>query len=347
MKSTKGRYILGALTIGAIVGVTVYAIKKSKDAAKAEEESISLAEAREIVAQRQAETGETDEFNNEEDEEEEENESYSEGHMNASVEEVEVIVEERRIIAVPFAAAREEEEDVIDVDGVEVEYEELEHDPLADFMEDHPRTSTEIPPRPTYTVEPLNDFYYIEEGIDPKEDKTLRHNPNSVEAKHQYIRMELADWEPNHDVYRFLIQLFEFPFVPQNDGDELLRTQIIDHKVQFFGWNSKWNREVSFADVIFHYARRASYDCGETVQYWVEYFLDFIEWDWDTTSAQIDSLLQKLQSHTYFFEHKQTFGLFGLSREYMDNAHRIAANNFDNSVTFEIEYNEFLKSCFM
>lgn len=334
--SSKGRYILGALTIGAIVGVTVYAIKKSKDAEKAESEAITLEEAREIVAQREAENGDTNEEESKEEEPEEQQPEIVE------LDEEDSIIISRPIKAYPFEAASvEDEEDYVDIDEYEYEYDELD-----DLREDHPRVSSVIPPAPVPTVEPLQDFMYFEEGINPKEDKTLRHHPNSIEAKHQFIRMELADWEPNHDVYRFLIQLFEFPFIPKNDGDESLRTQIIDYKVQFFGWNSKWNREVSYADVIFYYARRAEYDCNESVQYWVEYFLDWLEWDWDTTSAAIDSLLVRLNDHTYFNERTQTFGLFGLTREYMDNAYRIANQNIDNSVTYEIEYNEFLKSCF-
>lgn len=320
---SKWKYALGIVTIGAIVGGTIYAIKKAKELEKEQAEAITLEEARAIV------------------------ESGRKGSDEEAATEEEPTVELPEQVKVeivsPIQAFRPEE--------IELETEEdyaiaeiLEDDPLRD---DYPMgvVKADVQERPVYTVEPLTEFYYYEDGIDPKEDKKLRHDPNSVEAKHQYIRMELADWRCDHDVYRFLIQLFEFPFQPQNDGDEMLRTQVIDNKVQFFGWNSRWNKEVSFADIIFHYARLAEFNCGETVQYWVEYFLDRLEWGWDMPSHEIDQLINKLNSHSYFNAYGQTFGLFGLSRQSMDEAIRTAGQRFDGAITYEIEFNEFLKSC--
>lgn len=319
--SNKWKYIFGATTITLIVGGVVYAIIKSKQAEKEEEQSISLSEAREIVANKKnKDSGWGDSYTPTTDEIEEYEDKI---HFESNIEVVEE-TESRKIQAVKASDINEEDEDLDDEDD---EYENInEH-------------------TPSPSIEPLKDFLYYEEGIDPKEDKELRYEPNSVEAKHQFIRMELADWEPNNDIYRIMIQLFEFAFVPTSDGDEILRTQIIDYKVQFFGFGSRWNKEVSFADVIFHYARTAEFNCGESVAYWVEYFLDFNEFEWDSTSHRIDTLILRLNSHTYFNEERQTFGLFGLTRESMDQAIRIANMNIDRSVTYEIEFNEFLKSC--
>lgn len=307
--SPKWNYIFGTITITLIVGGTIYAIKKSKDAEKEEEEAISLDEAREMV-RRQRESEEVKITNG------------PDNTVHFEMQEVEIITgvdEEKEKLYI----AEEEEEEEND------EYEDVDE-------------NTE---GPSLTVEPLNEFNYFEEGIDPKEDKELRHDPNSIEARDQYIRMELSDWEPGHPVYSTLIKMFEIPFIPTNDGDEMLRTQIIDHKVQFFGFISRWVKEVSFADVIFHYARSAEFECGESVQYWIEYFLDFNEFEWDGTSQQFDTLILRLNSHSYFNEERQTFGLFGLTRESMDQAIRIANRNIDRSVTYEIEFNEFLKTC--
>ena len=315
--SSKWRYILGTATIALIVGGTIYAIKKSKDAEKEEGEAISLDEAREIVKSKQ-----TKESENTEDSVEEVIEEEPKTHKIKGVKASSIIYDEM----------------------LGEEFDELdEDDPLRD---DYPEITEEIE-GPTFTVEPLTDFMYIDPNcdIDPKEDKRLRYDPNSPEAKHQFIRMELADWQPNHPVYRVMLQLFEFPFIPTNDGDEILRTQVIDYKVQFYGWNSKWNKEVSYADIMFHYARGAEFNCGESVQFWVEHFLDHIEFDWTNTSQQFDTQIMRLNNHSYFNEERQTFGLFGLTRNSMDQAIRIANMNIDRSVTYEIEFNEFLKSC--
>jgi len=196
-----------------------------------------------------------------------------------------------------------------------------------------------------YTVEPLRDFLYVEDGVDAKEDKELRFEPSSDAAKHQFIRMELAEWSPADDVYRIMLQLFEIPFVPRNPGDEMLRTKVIDYKVQFFGFNSKWVKEVSFADIILHYARATEFNCGEAVRDWVDTFCLNIGLEWDSTGEEMDIVINRLNSHSYFNDTRQTFGLFGLTREQMDDAIRIADRNYDKSVTYEVEFNEFLKGC--
>jgi len=316
--SSKWRYIFGTATIALIVGGTIYAIKKSKDAEKEAEQAISLDEARAIVKSKQTE----------------ETEELIEDIVGDSEETVETKLHKIKGVKATHIVYDEELE-------YDDEYGDEEDDPLRD---DYPEITEDIE-GPALTVEPLNDFMYFEDGINPKEDIKLRYDPNSVEAKHQFIRMELADWEPNQDVYRIMLQLFEFPFIPTNDGDEILRTQVIDYKVQFYGYNSKWNKEVSYADIVFHYARAAEFNCGESVQHWVEHFLWQTELEWDSSSHQFDTIIMRLNNHSYYNEERQTFGLFGLTRNYMDQAIRIANMNIDRSVTYEIEFNEFLKSC--
>lgn len=177
------------------------------------------------------------------------------------------------------------------------------------------------------------------------EDNELRYEPNSKEARSQFIKMELSEWRLLEDTYQTMTNLFEFPFQPRNDGDYDLKTAIIDYKARFFGFGSIWTKEVTYADVILHYARAAHFNCDESVKYWVEYFLEFNELDFTRPSRHIDEMLEALNHHTYFNEERATFGLFGLTRESMDQAIRIANRNIDRSVTYEIEFNEFLKSC--
>lgn len=312
--SPKWNYILGCVTIGLVIGGTIYAIKKARDAESQEEEAITLEEAKKIV---------------------------KESEKNISEDK-----KENKVIAGDVVKPEDVDEylekfdinyyDELDKDDGDLEYGDIEEDYDEDYI------------IPTYTVEPLQDFMYFEEGIDdPKEDTELRFDRNSVDAKHQYIRMELADMEEDFacDAYRIMLQLFEFPFQPTNSGDEVLRSQIVDHKVEFFGFGSKWVNEVSFAEVILHYARRAEFDIGETVDYWINYFMEFNDFMWDSTSEDFDRILMSLNTHTYFNEERHTFGLFGLTREYMDSAIKISQMNADRSVTYEIEFQEFLKSC--
>lgn len=294
----KLKHILGTVTIIAIIGGTIYAIKKHKDLEKTEGEAISLDEARAIVADKG----------------------------------LEEVIEVKKLT--------ENEEPYKSYDTVKVYryLDELEEDEDEDEYED---------------IDETTDGPSIDEGgwevgskyTNNEEDEELRFEPNSKEAREQYIKMELAEWIPLEDTYETLLRLFDFPFKPKNDGDHILMTQIIDFKVQFFGFESKWAREVSIADIILHYARAAEFNCGESVRYWAEYFLDFNELDYTQPSHEIDDILDSLNSHAYFNEERQTFGLFGLTRESMDQAIKIANRNIDRSVTYEIEFNEFLKSC--
>lgn len=198
--------------------------------------------------------------------------------------------------------------------------------------------------------EDLNRDYTEEETPDPnirEEVEELKHDPNSQEARQQFINMELSDFRDGDETYHTLLLLFNFPFNPLNDGDRDLRTKLIDYRVQFFGLASVWIHEISFAEVILYYARAANYNYDETVKYWADYFLQFNSLNYKMSSVSLDAVINKLNEHSYHNTDNpmiETWGLFGLTNVGMDNAIRIASRNMDNSVTYEIEFNEFLKS---
>lgn len=293
---------MGTTTIVLIIGGTIYAIKKSKDMKKLEEEEISVEEARaEVEARRMAKMDENAEEFGEMMEDLRGEADWNKGFMRG-----EDIVEKLKEAKVTVGP--------IDVEGVPTSFE-------------------------------VEDMEPVEEEEESEEDDELRHDPNSTDAREQYIRMELAEWRPLDDTYQTLNNLFDFPFVPHNDGDHDLLTRIIDHRVQFFGFESKWAKEVTFADIILYYARQAEFNCGESVSYWAEYFLSLNELDHRYTNADLDDTIDQLNAHTYYNEHTKTYSLFGLSQDYMEQAVKIANMNVDSWVTYEIEFNEFLKSC--
>lgn len=301
------RYVMGTVTIVIIVGGTIYAIKKSLDQDKAEDEMITSEEAQAMVARRK-----------------ERDIDYRE-HMNSEgEEEIEDLVDECRDEASYNSSfIIDEEEEIEDSDHV---------DHVGDLC------STTI----KFTTE------NFEETVTrplTEEDKKLRHDPNSAEARKQYVRMELAEWSPSDDTYRTLNKLFHFPFNPKNDGDHDLKTHIIDYRVGFFGFGSKWTQEITFAEVLLHYARIANYNYNESVRYWVEYFLDFNQIHHDVPSNVIDQIIEALNDHTYFNDERCTFGLFGLTEYQINQASLIANRNIDTALTYEIEFNEFLKGC--
>jgi hypothetical protein len=302
------KQFFGTVTIIAIVGGTIYAIKKSKDVKKSEEQEITLEEAKEIVKER--------EFN----------EAYAKQfeeniHFTADIDEVEYFGED-------FDEAVDDAREMADHNRSFMPYDED-----GDFDD----SDVEGP-----SIEETDDN---DIGVFTEEDRKLRYEPSSMDALKQYKRMELAELMHNSEVYQTMLRLYDFPFQPTNDGDELLRTQIIDYRVQFFGFGSRWVQQVTFADIIMHYARLAQFNCDETIGYWVDYFLNFNDLWYQYSSSSIDATINTLNVHQYFNDERQTFGLFGLTRNYMDQAIKLANRNIDSSVTYEIEFQEFLKSC--
>lgn len=178
-----------------------------------------------------------------------------------------------------------------------------------------------------------------------EEEKKLRYDPNSTQALHQFMKMELAESLPMDPSYQAMVRLFDFPFEPKNDGDNILFTQLIDYRAQFFGMGSKWTQAITMADVILHYARLTDYNVGAGVWHWVEHMVisgDFIDIQ---DSIQIGDVIERLNNHTHFNEEMQTFGLFALDRYQMDEASKVARQNLDPSLTYEIEFNVFLQGC--
>lgn len=322
----KLRTVMGTVTIIAIVGGTIYAIKKAKDSDKIKGEEISLDEAKAIVGARK---------NN-----------PQEVYRNAQ----KCVNDFDSVYPTYFEDKTVETYSKADIEATRKLLEELTEGEMDEVIDDSREMASYNSSfiRSDDAKAPYAEEEYEEEENTEIEniegDGELRYEPSSREARNQFIKMELAEWVPLEDSYQILQSLFEFPFVPQNDGDYDLKTKAIDYRVQFFGFGSRWNQEISMADIILYYARQAEFNCGESVRYWAEYFLEFNAFDIHTPSRVVDDILKNLNAHTYFNEERATFGLFGLTRESMNQAITIANRNIDRSVTYEIEFNEFLKS---
>ena len=267
------------------------------------------------------------------------------GEEIISSEEAVLEVQARKVRMEEFAMTTDEMDELVDDCRDEVDYNlsylrpNMEHDDEDEEELDEQAASDEghgFYDDVNFDV-PLKDYM-------TEEDKVLRHEPNSMEALQQYMKMELAEWVPMEETYQTLLKLFNFPFVPQNDGDHLLMTKIIDYRVQFFGFNSRWVKEVSFAEIILYFAKSIDYNVGGGVRQWVGHILNYNDLDHLATSGKIDGVLERLNSHTYFNEHTGTYGLFGLNEQYINSAIEIAQRNVDKSLTYEIEFNELLKS---
>ena len=326
----KTRQVLGYTTIALIIGGTVYAVIAHKKQLKIEESTISAEEARAEV------------------------EEYRSAREEIDEEEMLDIVDEIRDNA-NWNRSFMNDKTLYDNDGEEhIEFEdddepieptEDSEEPIGSAIYDDHLSKDDLE-APDFVYDNISFEVPFSETM-TEEDKVLRYEPSSNDARNQFIKMELAEWVPMEESYSMMLSLFTFPFKPANDGDWDLKTRIIDYKVQFFGFSSKWAKEVTFADVILHYARESVFHIGEDTRHWVNYFLDYTEFDVHKSSHRVDLILDKLNNHVYHNKARDTFGFFGLSKEAMSGAIDVASRNIDNSVTYEIEFNEFLKDCML
>lgn len=178
-----------------------------------------------------------------------------------------------------------------------------------------------------------------------EEDKILRHDPNSQKALQQYMKMELAEWMPLENNYQTLLKLFHHEFHPLNEGDKQLHGNLADRRAEFFGPKSKWTNKVTFADIILHFARSTEFHIGEDIRFWVNHLLEFNDFFDAMTDEEVETIIHEMNTHTYYHKPTNTFGLFGLTSIQINEADNIAKNSIGRQLTYNIEYNEFLKGC--
>ena len=169
----------------------------------------------------------------------------------------------------------------------------------------------------------------------------LRHDPNSDEALYQFHRMELADWRPQDITFQTMVQLYNIPFEPQNDGDFNLHTKLTHHREEFFGKSSRWNDKITFADVLTYFARRASYDLGNPYSFWVKHFISIADLE-GRDDESLEVVVSDIVAHDHYVEGWDAWGLFGLCDNHIREAEDIAKGYVDDAVTFEIEFNVFM-----
>ena len=177
-----------------------------------------------------------------------------------------------------------------------------------------------------------------------EEDKKLRFDSNTIQARDQFIKMELADLLPSSTEYQLMKRLFDFPFEPLNDGDDILLSQLEDYRQEFFGPTSKWTSAVSMADVICHYSRLLDFNVGGGVGHWIIELSNNTGISEIASSNEIGRVVEELNQHRHSLNDEGVqWGIFALHPYDMQNAQNIADSTIDGEVTYEIEFNEFLK----
>lgn len=363
------RYVVGVGTIAGVLGLTTYAIILHKRQQKQEEGSMSVEEAMELVEKNKK--SEPDELYIQ-------TEGHVLGGIDLGAEEL------NHWTKPPNISDKEEDinkhlEDLASYQGMNpVKSDRYTNDQYEKALEDIRKTVAEradiefspdmktiqqIYARPVEEVEEeneredteLEEEELREEQIEPEPillqdegDGKLRYDPNSDEALVQFMRMELAEWAPHEEVYKTLMELYDMKFEPKVDGDVHLHAKLVDYRAEFFGPASRWAVRISITDLVLHFARLADFNVGGGVRYWAGHFLEVNRINIFDMSIDHMEYMFNLMNHHEFFRTLDNgddiFSFFGLDKQSIDNATEIASRNIDSSLTYEIEFNEFLKN---
>lgn len=177
-----------------------------------------------------------------------------------------------------------------------------------------------------------------------EEDKVLRFDPNSVQARDQFIKMELAEFLPGDREYQIMKKAFDFQFEPQNKGDGILFSQLADYRLEFFGEDSRWVENVTVADIICHYARLTDYNVGGGIAKWITHFIHHLEFNELNHESVWLEAIERLMDHRFINARTNTYSIFGLDVDQIEEAREWAEGTVDGMMTFEIEFNVFLSA---
>lgn len=167
-------------------------------------------------------------------------------------------------------------------------------------------------------------------------------DPDSRSAHEQYINMMVAEFKDNPEFSRTLGVLFRHDYIGRNDDDRRLWTNLMTRRSSFFG-TSKWNKHVSWADVILYYGEQVAYNRNDDMTYWVEQILDQVQVDDRTPTAYLTSLFEDLLNHEFHNQQTGGFGLFGLDETSVAYMEEMSLRNPERGIiTFDMELNAFL-----
>lgn len=249
-----------------------------------------------------------------------------------TAEEVMKVIEERKLQKQAEETAKALEEREARKDIFEEDYDVEDEDetlPLVQYeYEEYLRENGEV--EETYEEDE-------EEELD-----ILRYEPNSQEAKDQYLMLLLSDFDRYSRDYKLLNRLLRVPFSGDPKVNGFMLDNIVEAKEYFYGPDSKWLNETSWGDVIIYFADRAGFDLGNSRDYWFGTFMDTLGFSIDNSVSdqEFDEIVDSIRSN-YFYG--ANFGIFGLSREQVLEAGRFDSIQNINQLSVERQYQEYVK----
>ena len=189
------------------------------------------------------------------------------------------------------------------------------------------------------------EYEYEEETYEEDEEEELdilKYEPNSLEAKDQYVMLLLSDFDRYSRDYTLLNRLLRVPFSGDPKVNEIMLENIWEAKVHFYGPDSVWLDVASWGDVAIYFADRAEFDLGYTRDYWFGTFMDTIGFSTsDSVSEQEFEEIMDSLCNNYFYG--ANYGIFGLSRDQVLEAGKIDAIEHISQLSIERQYQEYVK----
>lgn len=85
----------------------------------------------------------------------------------------------------------------------------------------------------------------------PEDDKMKQSvDPNSQEAQDSYVKMMIAEFDPQGRAAYNIQVLYNIIWNPTNHGDRTRMSSIEQQKLEYFGVGSKWAKYVSWGDLV-------------------------------------------------------------------------------------------------
>lgn len=195
--------------------------------------------------------------------------------------------------------------------------------------------------------EPLEGLTDEEMYVDELEERgveELRFPPNSEEALRQYKEMKLAEFDILSSGKRTLWKLFEVEFVPSNNADSIIMSNMIHDRREFFGPECIHNANITVADLLLYFGNMLDFDLDMGIEYWVNMLLFNLKLDPGTSSTQILKTVRELVNHAYVSE--RGFGMFGLDNAQYRNLvqNKLSTGLYTtNKMSFLSQYHQFLE----
>lgn len=194
-------------------------------------------------------------------------------------------------------------------------------------------------------IVPMVEYEYEEETYEEDEEEEmdiLKYEPNSMEAKDQYIMLLLSDFDRYSRDYTLLNRLLQVPFSGDPKVNGFMLDNVFEAKEHFYGPDSVWLDVTSWGDVAIYFADRAEFDLGYTRDYWFGTFMDTIGFSTDdnVSDQEFDEIMDSL-CNNYFYG--ANYGLFGLSREQVLEAGRFDSIEHISQLSIERQYQEYVK----